>query len=163
LSGAAIAPVLDGVSVWVGSDESGKGDYFGPLVTAAVAVTSQNWRVLETLAAVLLVIAGCDPPESSSRSSGSSGSSSTTTSKAVVKITASDDVCWSGRIGRTEKSGCGSVTVRNVKGSDGVYTVKLRKTKGSGGVTVKLIVGGKTVDSSVVVSQSSVVTVDNRR
>jgi hypothetical protein len=117
-------------------------------------------------AAVLLVIAGCDPPESSSRSSrssGSSGSSSTTTSKAVVKITASEDVCWSGRIGRTEKSGCGSATVRNVKGSDGVYTVKLRKTKGSGGVTVKLIVGGRTVDSSVIVSQSSVVTVDNQR
>jgi ribonuclease HIII len=48
-AGSAIAPVFDGVSEWVGSDESGKGDYFGPLVAAAVAVTSENWRVLETL------------------------------------------------------------------------------------------------------------------
>ena len=108
---------------------------------------------------VLLVIAGCRPETSS----GSSSSSSRKTSKAVVKITASDGVCWSGRIGRTERSGCGSVTVRNVKGGQsGIVTVRIHKTKGSGTLSVRLIVGGKTVDKSVV-SSSSVVTVDNRR
>lgn len=48
-AGGAIEPVLPGELSWVGSDESGKGDYFGPLVVAAVAVTAENWRVLETL------------------------------------------------------------------------------------------------------------------
>ncbi len=48
-AGTTIAPVLDDVSAWIGSDESGKGDYFGPLVVAAVALTSTNWRVLEAL------------------------------------------------------------------------------------------------------------------
>ncbi|TAK61978.1 MAG: ribonuclease HIII [Dehalococcoidia bacterium] len=42
-------PVLADAPCWVGSDESGKGDYFGPLVVAAVAVTSTNWRVLVEL------------------------------------------------------------------------------------------------------------------
>lgn len=44
-----IAPVLPETPVWIGSDESGKGDYFGPLVTAAVALTSDSWRVLAEL------------------------------------------------------------------------------------------------------------------
>jgi ribonuclease HIII len=44
-----VAPALDGVTSWIGSDESGKGDYFGPLVTAAVALTEANWRVLQEL------------------------------------------------------------------------------------------------------------------
>lgn len=48
-AGAAIEPVLADAAAWVGSDESGKGDYFGPLVVAAVALTAANWRVLETL------------------------------------------------------------------------------------------------------------------
>jgi ribonuclease HIII len=47
-AGAALAPVTD-AAAWVGSDESGKGDYFGPLVVAAVAVDRASWRVLETL------------------------------------------------------------------------------------------------------------------
>jgi hypothetical protein len=112
---------------------------------------------------VLLVIAACRPETSHESSHESSRSSSSrNTSKAVVKITASDGVCWTGRIGHTERSGCGSVTVRNVKGQNGTINVKLRKTKGSGTLTVRLIVGGKTVDRSVVRS-SSVVTVDNRR
>ena len=45
----ALKPVLADASCWIGSDESGKGDYFGPLVVAAVAATADNWRVLETL------------------------------------------------------------------------------------------------------------------
>lgn len=48
-AGNGIAPVLPDAACWIGSDESGKGDYFGPLVVAAVAVTADNWRVLETL------------------------------------------------------------------------------------------------------------------
>jgi ribonuclease HIII len=46
---AGIAPVRTDAAAWVGSDESGKGDYFGPLVVAAVATDAQQWRVLETL------------------------------------------------------------------------------------------------------------------
>lgn len=45
----AIEPVLPEVKAWIGSDESGKGDYFGPLVVAAVALTFDNWRVLQAL------------------------------------------------------------------------------------------------------------------
>jgi ribonuclease HIII len=48
-SSGAIEPVLPGAQTWIGSDESGKGDYFGPLVVAAVAVTFDNWRVLQVL------------------------------------------------------------------------------------------------------------------
>jgi ribonuclease HIII len=48
-AGSAVAPVLPETACWIGSDESGKGDYFGPLVVAAVALTAENWRVLETL------------------------------------------------------------------------------------------------------------------
>ena len=44
-----IEPMLAGAACWIGSDESGKGDYFGPLVAAAVALTSDSWRVLEAL------------------------------------------------------------------------------------------------------------------
>ncbi len=44
-----IEPVLSDAACWVGSDESGKGDYFGPLVIAAVAITQENWRVLVEL------------------------------------------------------------------------------------------------------------------
>ena len=34
---------------WIGSDESGKGDYFGPLVTAGVLVDNQTARLLEEM------------------------------------------------------------------------------------------------------------------
>jgi len=44
-----VSPVLDDAPCWIGSDESGKGDYFGPLVVAAVALDERGWRVLETL------------------------------------------------------------------------------------------------------------------
>jgi ribonuclease HIII len=48
-AGSAIEPVLPDAACWVGSDESGKGDYFGPLVVAAVALTQSNWGVLAEL------------------------------------------------------------------------------------------------------------------
>jgi ribonuclease HIII len=48
-AGAVIEPVLPDVACWAGSDESGKGDFFGPLVVAAVALTAENWRVLVEL------------------------------------------------------------------------------------------------------------------
>lgn len=50
-TGRAIKPLLNllgTASAWIGSDEAGKGDYFGPLVVAAVAVTPDQ---LEALAA----------------------------------------------------------------------------------------------------------------
>jgi len=46
---ATLSPAIAGATCWIGSDESGKGDYFGPLVVAAVAVTSADWRGLQTL------------------------------------------------------------------------------------------------------------------
>jgi ribonuclease HIII len=48
-AGGPVEPVLSDVPAWIGSDESGKGDYFGPLVVAAVALTVENWRVLPEL------------------------------------------------------------------------------------------------------------------
>lgn len=48
-AGTAIGPVLPDTACWAGSDESGKGDFFGPLVVAAVVLTSTNWRVLAEL------------------------------------------------------------------------------------------------------------------
>jgi ribonuclease HIII len=48
-AGSAVEPVLPDVACWAGSDESGKGDFFGPLVVAAVACTQQSWRVLVKL------------------------------------------------------------------------------------------------------------------
>ena len=44
-----IAPVLEDADCWLGSDESGKGDYFGPLVTVAVALRAEQWPVLREL------------------------------------------------------------------------------------------------------------------
>ena len=44
-----LSPAVSGANEWVGSDESGKGDYFGPMVIAAVAVTTTNWRALDTI------------------------------------------------------------------------------------------------------------------
>jgi len=46
---APLAPAVPDALSWVGSDESGKGDFFGPLVVAAVAVDAKSWHVLETL------------------------------------------------------------------------------------------------------------------
>jgi ribonuclease HIII len=48
-AGTTIEPVIPGAAAWIGSDESGKGDYFGPLVVAAVGVTAQQWPVLAEL------------------------------------------------------------------------------------------------------------------
>lgn len=41
-----IAPARQGVSKWIGTDESGKGDYFGPLVIAGTLVTPETRREL---------------------------------------------------------------------------------------------------------------------
>ena len=48
-AGGEIEPVLRDAACWAGSDESGKGDFFGPLVVAAVALTQANWRALVEL------------------------------------------------------------------------------------------------------------------
>ena len=34
---------------WIGTDESGKGDYFGPLIIASVAITPKNQEILGNL------------------------------------------------------------------------------------------------------------------
>lgn len=43
---APSAPETAGTEPWIGSDESGKGDYFGPLVVAAVRVTPEDAEYL---------------------------------------------------------------------------------------------------------------------
>ena len=44
-----IAPEKQGVPEWIGTDESGKGDYFGPLVIAGTLVTPETRRELITI------------------------------------------------------------------------------------------------------------------
>ncbi|HEX2325304.1 MAG TPA: hypothetical protein VHQ00_07875, partial [Chloroflexota bacterium] len=46
-SGVDVARPFD--APWIGSDESGKGDYFGPLVACAVYVDERILAILETL------------------------------------------------------------------------------------------------------------------
>ena len=75
-----------------------------------------------------------------------------------MRISASKKTCWAGRIGATTKKGCGSATFQ-VKASNGAYTVNLRKTKGSDGLSVVLVVKGKKVDSGRISSSSSVVAI----
>ena len=120
-------------------------------------------------AVVSLALVGCEPVETTSRStkssssksssktSGNSGKSSTT-SRASVKITASDKVCWAGKVGGQTKKGCGSATVQ-VRDSKGTYRIQLRKTKGSGSLKVVLIVNGDRVDSGSITSSSSAVSI----
>jgi ribonuclease HIII len=40
------APEKPGIPKWIGTDESGKGDYFGPLIIAGVLVTTETRREL---------------------------------------------------------------------------------------------------------------------
>jgi ribonuclease HIII len=44
-----ISPERQGISKWIGTDESGKGDYFGPLVVAGVLVTPETRKGLIAL------------------------------------------------------------------------------------------------------------------
>jgi ribonuclease HIII len=44
-----IAPEKQSISKWIGTDESGKGDYFGPLVIAGVLATPETRRELITM------------------------------------------------------------------------------------------------------------------
>jgi ribonuclease HIII len=47
----ALSKLPSDVEVWIGSDESGKGDYFGPLVTCAVRVERSQVPLLDELGA----------------------------------------------------------------------------------------------------------------
>src|SRR5262249_36021759 len=47
--GAKTSGLLDVKGAYIGTDESGKGDYFGPLVTAGVLVTDQTAAILVEL------------------------------------------------------------------------------------------------------------------
>ena len=44
-----IRPAKQGISEWIGTDESGKGDYFGPLVIAGVLLTPETRKELITI------------------------------------------------------------------------------------------------------------------
>ncbi|WP_328519541.1 hypothetical protein [Kribbella sp. NBC_00359] len=120
----------------------------------------RRWTTLAIALLVSLVLTGCDPPKTTT-STGGRGKTTTTTSTqtgATVRISASKKTCWAGRIGATTKKGCGSATFQ-VKASNGAYTVNLRKTKGSDGLSVVLVVKGKKVDSGRISSSSSVVAI----
>jgi len=124
----------------------------------------RRWIPLVIATLMTLVLTGCDPPKTTTTTPGKGKPTSgkTTTGKtttqtgATVKITTSKGTCWAGRVGATSKQGCGSATFQ-VKSSNGTYTVNLRKTKGSDGLSVVLVVNGKKVDSGRVSSSSSVV------
>jgi len=117
--------------------------------------------VITTIATIAsLALVGCEPTETSSRNSSrdSSRDSSSTKSRATVKITASKGVCWTGKVGREAKSGCGRATVQ-IRDSKGTYRIQLRKTKGSGQLAVVLIVDDKTVDRGEITGSSGVVAI----
>lgn len=114
-----------------------------------------------------LALAGCDPIETGTAGNHSHTKTTTktktkpkttTTAGATVRVTTSKKTCWAGQIGATTKKGCGSATFQ-VKASNGAYSVNLRKTKGSDGLTVVLVVKGKKVDSGRISSSSSVVAI----
>jgi hypothetical protein len=130
-------------------------------------------RRLTTITVAALVsfaLVGCEPIEttnssgkssskSSSKSSGkSTGNSSSTKSRATVKITASDKVCWAGKVGSVSRKGCGSATIK-ASDSNGTYRVQLRKTKGNGNLTVLLVVNGESVDGGRITASSGVISI----
>ena len=120
----------------------------------------RRWTTLAIALLVSLVLTGCDPPKTTTSTGGKGKTTTTTTTRtgATVRISASKKTCWAGRIGATTKKGCGSATFQ-VKASNGAYTVNLRKTKGTDGLSVVLVVKGKKVDSGRISSSSSVVAI----
>ncbi|HET6986871.1 MAG TPA: hypothetical protein VFI00_09655, partial [Kribbella sp.] len=123
----------------------------------------RRWAILVVALLISLVLAGCEPPKTTPSTGGGKPKTTktTTTTKttqtgASVRITTSKKTCWAGRVGATSKKGCGSASFQ-VKTSNGAYTVNLRKTTGSDGLTVVLVVKGKKVDSGRISSSSSVV------
>lgn len=125
-----------------------------------------GFRGLLTAAVVLSVpaLAGCEARTSSYTSSSSSSSSSDTSSssRAIVRIRTSDDVCWSGTMGRTKKSGCGNANIRNVRGKNGEFDVTVRKQRGEGKLTVRVVVSGKVVETGVISGSSGVVSIETQ-
>jgi hypothetical protein len=125
-------------------------------------------------ALVSFALVGCDPIEttnsngkssskssskSSAKNSGkSTGNSSSTKSRATVKITASDKVCWVGKVGSVSKKGCGRATIK-ASDSKGTYRIQLRKTKGDGNLTVVLVVNGESVDGGKITASSGVISI----
>ena len=121
----------------------------------------RRWTTLAIALVVPLVLAGCDPPKTTTSTGGKGKTTTTTTTTrtgATVRISASKKTCWAGRIGATSKKGCGSATFQ-VKASNGAYTINLRKTKGSDGLSVVLVVNGKKVDSGKISSSSTAVAI----
>lgn len=112
---------------------------------------------------------GCEPAETTSRDPGATstsrpsnkgnGNSSSSTSRAVVKITASDKVCWSGQVGRRTAKGCGNATLQ-IQDSNGRYRIEVYKTKGTGTITLVLVVKGKSVNRGTISASSGVISIN---
>jgi len=130
-------------------------------------------RRLTTIAVATLLsltLFGCDPVTTTSQNGSSSkatskskiktssGNNTSSKSHATVKITADNEVCWSGQIGHDPQKGCGRATIF-IRDSNGNFVIQLRKTGGSGNLVVVLIVDGNTVDSGQVTSNSGVVSI----
>jgi hypothetical protein len=120
----------------------------------------RRWTALAIALLVSLLLTGCEPPKTTSSTGGKAKTTTTTTTQtgATVRITASKKTCWTGQIGATTKKGCGSAGLQ-VKASNGAYTVNVRKTSGTDGLTVVLLVKGKRVDSGRISGSSGVVAV----
>jgi hypothetical protein len=73
----------------------------------------------------------------------SGGDSSST----VVKINADNGVCWAGTVAGAPRSGCGDAAYP-AAGEGGVVAT-IVKTDGAGGVSVRIVVDGHTVDRAV--------------
>jgi uncharacterized lipoprotein NlpE involved in copper resistance len=131
-----------------------------------MAMPVRRLTSITVAALVSFALVGCDPIQttnsngkSSSKSSGkSTGNSSSTKSRATVKITASDKVCWVGKVGSVSKKGCGRATIK-ASDSKGTYRIQLRKTKGNGNLTVVLVVNGESVDGGKITASSGVISI----
>jgi hypothetical protein len=78
--------------------------------------------------------------------------------KSVVKIHADDGVCWAGTVGTKARSGCGDASFP-ASGSGVMATIV--KTDGAGGVSVLLIVDGRTVDRAVGITSTTLTVTTN--
>lgn len=78
----------------------------------------------------------------------SGGDSSST----VVKINADNGVCWAGTVAGAPRSGCGDATYPAAgypAAGEGGVVATIVKTDGAGGVSVRIVVDGRTVDRAV--------------
>lgn len=125
-----------------------------------------------------LVLLGCEPVETTSRNTSNRSNpkstakstakttakstaktTTSTTSRAVVRITASDKVCWTGQVGRQTRKGCGNASVQ-IQDTGGNYRIYIRKTKGNGSIALVLVVNGNRVDSGTISASSGIISIN---